>query len=414
MRRDPSAPAGPASGRHADPGAAAARAGGHVAPPGGDPRAGGTTLRLRGVHKRFGDVVAVRDLDLDVRAGEFLTLLGPSGSGKTTLLNIVAGFLDPDAGEVYINDDLATLKPPHLRNIGMVFQSYALWPHMTVYENVAFPLRMRGRGRAEVRSRVQDTLALVKLEGLGSRLPRQLSGGQQQRVALARALVFNPALLLMDEPLSALDKKLREQMQLEIKHLQRALGITVIYVTHDQNEALLLSDRIAVLNHGTIEQLGTPADLYNRPANSFVADFVGESNLLTGCARVAASGGGRCTFETLTGTVLEGTTREAVQPGDAVTAVIRPERIQLVPSDGPAGGVNVCRATVREVIYLGDWVKYRVELASRDVLSLKVPDRGQGVVSGAGTPVHVGVSPDDVMVYRSEMAERVAGDRLEV
>src|SRR5207249_1438913 len=239
-------------------------------------------VELRQLSKSFGPVRAVDGVTLGLARGELLTILGPSGSGKTTTLRMIAGFTQPSSGAVLLDGKDITGLPAHRRDIGLVFQNYALFPHLTAGQNVAFPLQMRKISASEVRRRVAEAFALVGLKGLEERHPRELSGGQQQRVALARALVFRPRLLLMDEPLGALDRKLREQMQLEIKHLQKTLGITVIYVTHDQEEALFMSDRVAVTNAGTIVQIGTPVDLYNRPADRFVADFIGESNFLSG------------------------------------------------------------------------------------------------------------------------------------
>ena len=364
------------------------------------PDARGATVRLTNIHQRFDDVVAVRNVNLEVQAGEFLTLLGPSGSGKTTTLNIIAGFLEPTTGEVYINEEPATFKAPYRRNIGMVFQHYALWPHMTVFQNVAFPLRMRKESKTNIRTRVEQALAMVRLQGLETRLPRQLSGGQQQRVALARALVFNPPLLLMDEPLGALDKKLREQMQLEIKHLQRTLGITVIYVTHDQEEALFLSDRVAVTKGGTIVQIGTPADLYNRPADRFVADFIGESNFLAGTAHAVDASTHSCRLVTEGGSVLEGILTHAAEPQDRVVAAIRPEKIRLEVATRPPGEDHASQGRIVELIYLGDWVKYRVELTSGETIVVKVADRSGNEIHPVGTPVFLAVATRDVMVYR--------------
>jgi ABC-type Fe3+/spermidine/putrescine transport system ATPase subunit len=230
---------------------------------------------LENLTKIFGNVVAVEEIFLEVKRGEFITLLGPSGSGKTTILMMIAGFQIPTSGKIFIEEEMVIYQPPYKRNIGMVFQSYALFPHMTVFDNIAFPLRMRKVKEKEISKSVMRVLDLVELSEYGTRYPKQLSGGQQQRVALARAYVYNPPVLLMDEPLGALDKKLREQMQLEIKHFHESLGVTVIYVTHDQGEALTMSDRVAVMNKGRIEQVGSPTDLYERPSNKFVADFVG-------------------------------------------------------------------------------------------------------------------------------------------
>ena len=239
-------------------------------------------LVLRDLRKAFGSAVAVDGIDLEVRRGEFVTLLGPSGSGKTTTLRMIAGFMSPSGGSIEIDGQDMTRVPPYRRDVGMVFQNYALFPHMTAAQNVAFPLRMRKQSRAEIDRRVADALELVKLRHLAERYPRQLSGGQQQRIALARAVVFEPRLLLMDEPLGALDRKLREALQLEIIRVSRELGATVLYVTHDQEEALVMSDRIAIFSEGRIEQLGSGEDLYDRPASLFVADFIGESNILRG------------------------------------------------------------------------------------------------------------------------------------
>ena len=287
-------------------------------------------LELAGVSKRYDSIVAVDALDLSLRAGEFLTLLGPSGSGKTTTLMMVAGLQQPDAGNISLNGTSVARLPPYRRDIGMVFQSYALFPHMTVRRNVAFPLEMRRLTKSEIDRLVDEALALVKLPDHEDRLPKELSGGQQQRVALARAMVYRPALLLMDEPLGALDRKLREQLQLEIKRVHRERGISVLYVTHDQEEALTMSDRIAVMNRGRIEQIGTPEELYDRPATRFVASFIGDTNFLPG--RVI----GRT----------------------AVTIAVRPERIVLgPPREGALTG------TITDVVFLGTARKYVVRLA---------------------------------------------------
>ena len=249
-------------------------------------------IHIQGLTKRYGQLYALDNVDLEVKSGEFLTLLGPSGSGKTTLLMAIAGFNRPDAGSIKFGDEEVILRPPHKRNVGMVFQSYALFPHMSVAENIAFPLKLRGVSTAETAERVDAALQTVQLEGLGDRDIEQLSGGQRQRVALARAFVFRPRILLMDEPLSALDKKLREQMQIELKHLHEQLGVTTVYVTHDQREALTMSDRIVVINHGRLTQIDTPHNIYNHPANAFVADFIGESTMLP----LKADGKGICIF----------------------------------------------------------------------------------------------------------------------
>jgi len=320
-------------------------------------------LVLRGLRKRYGDVVVVDGLDLEVQPGEFLTLLGPSGSGKTTTLRMVAGFTLQDEGSIEIGGDDMSRVPAHRREVGMVFQSYALFPHMTAAQNVAFPLQMRGLSRSELRQRVAEALALVKLETLGERYPRQLSGGQQQRIALARAVVFRPRLLLMDEPLGALDRKLREALQLELLRISRQLGATVIYVTHDQEEALALSDRIAVFNGGRIEQLGSGEDLYQRPASLFVADFIGESNILRG--GLSGTDGGCALAWNGSALRVEGAALadRAVVDGPAAL-VVRPEQLRVETVDSPPDPArNALEATVTEVLYLGPTRKIELALA---------------------------------------------------
>jgi putative spermidine/putrescine transport system ATP-binding protein len=314
-------------------------------------------LELAGVRKRYDSLVAVDDLDLALAAGEFLTLLGPSGSGKTTTLMMVAGLQQPDAGSIRLNGVSVASLPPYRRDVGMVFQNYALFPHMTVRRNVAFPLEMRGTPTAEIARLVDEALALVKLPDHGERLPKQLSGGQQQRVALARAMVYRPALLLMDEPLGALDRKLREQLQLEIKRVHRERRISVLYVTHDQEEALTMSDRIAVFNKGRIEQIGTPEELYDRPATRFVASFIGDTNLVEG--RVLGVAGGICEIETAAGRIAA-SARTPLEAGAAVFVAVRPERVVLAPVQAAGGGLE---GVIIEQVFLGTSRKYVVRLA---------------------------------------------------
>jgi putative spermidine/putrescine transport system ATP-binding protein len=314
-------------------------------------------LELAGVRKRYDSLVAVDDLDLALEAGEFLTLLGPSGSGKTTTLMMVAGLQQPDAGSIRLNGVSVASLPPYRRDVGMVFQNYALFPHMTVRRNVAFPLEMRGTPAAEIARLVDEALALVKLPDHGERLPKQLSGGQQQRVALARAMVYRPALLLMDEPLGALDRKLREQLQLEIKRVHRERRISVLYVTHDQEEALTMSDRIAVFNKGRIEQIGTPEELYDRPATRFVASFIGDTNLLAG--RVLGVAGGICEIETAAGRIAA-SARTPLEAGAAVFVAVRPERVVLAPVQEAGGSLE---GVIIEQVFLGTSRKYVVRLA---------------------------------------------------
>ena len=311
------------------------------------------------LRKHYGALCALDDVDLEVRSGEFLTLLGPSGSGKTTLLMVLAGFIRPDAGSVRFGDDEVVLLPPHKRGIGMVFQNYALFPHMDVAGNVAYPLALRGIKGAEQAQRVAQALATVQLEGLGARRVDQLSGGQRQRVALARAIVFAPRIVLMDEPLSALDKQLRERMQIELRQLHEKLGTTTLYVTHDQREALTLSDRIAVINGGRIMQLGTPREIYEQPANRFVAGFIGESSFLP-----VQLNGSSASCE---GQALH-LPRPAARRG-AGTVMLRPERVRVLPvsagaAPAPAQTLNRLGARIRHLIFQGDSVLVQAALGA--------------------------------------------------
>ncbi len=330
-------------------------------------------IELANVTKHFQTVQAVREVCLNVGEGELVTLLGPSGSGKSTTLMMVAGHQTPDSGTIRIDGVDVTYLPPRQRDIGMVFQNYALFPHMTVEQNVGFPLRVRRQMRHDASEKVEAVLNLVRLQGLGARYPRQLSGGQQQRVALARALVFGPRILLMDEPLSSLDKQLREEMQLEIKRLQRELKITTIYVTHDQKEALTISDRVAVLNRGIVEQLGTPDDLYDRPSNKFVADFIGESNFLTG--RVAEIANGSCRVVTTMGLALQCPAQEKVALGQEITVAVRPESI-LIGSTPLGNDVNQLEGKLEEVIYYGEATRLSIRVNDRESLVVKQANTG--------------------------------------
>jgi spermidine/putrescine ABC transporter ATP-binding subunit len=336
-------------------------------------------------------------VSLDITPGEFITLLGPSGSGKTTTLMMIAGFHMPSSGEIFIGERPVTYLPPHQRNIGVVFQNFALFPHMTVSENIGFPLRMRHLREAEIRDKVAAALDLVGLPGYGTRYPKQLSGGQQQRVALARAIVFNPPVLLMDEALGSLDRKLRERMQLEIKSLHQTLGITIIHVTHDQAEALTMSDRVAVMNGGMIEQVGTPQDLYEHPANRFVADFVGESNFMTASVRgntesmhlLTIAGQLDCLVPRM----------DHVRPGDNVHLVVRPERILLGQEVGSTP--NRYEGQVQDIIYTGDVIKYRIALSGQVVIMATLQNRGPVTAFKRGEVIQVGWSPEDVRVFIS-------------
>ena len=312
----------------------------------------GAAVTLTGVEKFFDHTAAVRGVSLDIRPGEFLTLLGSSGSGKTTTLMMIAGFEKPSAGTIAIDGVMVQDLPPHRRGIGMVFQTYALFPHMTAGENIAFPLRQRGVDKATQRRLVRETLDLVRLPGHEDRYPRQLSGGQQQRIALARAIVFRPSLLLMDEPLGALDKQLRESMQREIRRLHQELGITFLYVTHDQEEALTMSDRIAVMNDGRIAQLGTPEDLYDRPADRFVASFIGESNFLTGVARGEDHGMAVIDHNNV---MLRAPSSHPPRTGQKITVTIRPERMYF---KAPLPDSNTLRVRIIESSFTGECRRY--------------------------------------------------------
>ncbi|MBI3710469.1 MAG: ABC transporter ATP-binding protein [Proteobacteria bacterium] len=351
------------------------------------PTGGGGDLTIVGVVRRFGPVTALAGIDLAVRKGEMLTILGPSGSGKTTLLKVVAGFETPDEGDVLLGARTVTFAAPAKRDIGMVFQNYALFPHMTVAQNIAFPLEMRKVAKADAAKRVEDVLRLVDLAGLGGRLPRQLSGGQQQRAALARAIVFGPRLLLLDEPFGALDRKLREQMQLEVRRLQQHLGLTALFVTHDQEEALILSDRIAVMDQGRIIQLGTPQEIYRRPVNRFVAGFIGESNLFR--ARVAGQG-----YAALDGGARFRLPADAPPEGTEIGLLLRPERPK--PLANGAAADNSFAGSILDVVYLGETVKYRIRLDPGIEIVVRWPFHGSAGSLRKDDRVTLGWSGEDL------------------
>jgi putative spermidine/putrescine transport system ATP-binding protein len=319
-------------------------------------------LLVEGLCKRYGATTALEPTQLSVAEGEFLTLLGPSGSGKTTLLQLICGLVEMSEGRVVIDGRDQSDTPVHQRDIGLVFQHYALFPHLTVEENIAFPLKMRGRPAAEVKKRVSDALGMVHLGHLAGRFPRELSGGQQQRVALARCFVYQPSVILMDEPLGALDKKLREQMQIEIKRLHRESGATIIYVTHDQEEALALSDRICLMNHARIEQLGTPREIYERPQTAFAADFIGISNILRGNF---VETDGRRMLETTFGRFQLPSTAGATGQGGAL--IVRPESLHLGNSSG-----NVLSGRVSEIVYAGSETRVIVTLGEGHLITLRL------------------------------------------
>jgi len=352
-------------------------------------------VELRELRHHYGDVVAVDSVDLGIVEGEFLTLLGPSGSGKSTLLMMIAGFLTPSAGQIFVGGRNISDTPPHRRDMGMVFQNYALFPHMTVAANVGYPLRMRKVPRADVRRRVADALDLVGLAGMGGRTPRQLSGGQQQRVALARAFVFEPKVLLMDEPLGALDKKLRQQMQVELKRIHRRLGVTVVYVTHDQEEALTMSDRIVVMRAGRLEQVGPPAEIYNTPRSAFAADFLGDSNLVTG--RCAEHDGDLVRVEVADGRSLWARGFDPPDVDAEVTVSIRPERLHLAAPGSDPDALNCWQGTVVEKVYLGDAIRYRVETGDTFLLA-KQQEGGPAAELDIGAKVDLTWAPERATV----------------
>lgn len=348
-------------------------------------------IHIKSLTKKYGSMYALNSVSLDIKSGEFLTLLGPSGSGKTTLLMAIAGFNRPDSGSIKFGDSEVILTPPHKRNVGMVFQSYALFPHMSVAENIAFPLKLRGVSFEESAERVNEALTTVQLDGLGDRGIEQLSGGQRQRVALARAFVFRPRILLMDEPLSALDKKLREQMQIELKHLHEQLGVTTVYVTHDQREALTMSDRIVVINHGKLVQIDTPKAIYNKPANAFVADFIGESTILP----LESDGSGNLLFES-----------QLIQTNSSSTGdwslVIRPERLFVV-DDGVVIDAEKSVAftgTVRDFVFQGETAFVVMTMSNGQHVSFRFGTDSSSTENSLqpGQTVVVGLKRQDIIV----------------
>ena len=354
-------------------------------------------ISFRNIQKTYDGVnLIVRELNLDIERGEFLTLLGPSGSGKTTCLTMLAGFETPTAGEIRLAGRVINRVPPHQRNIGMVFQNYALFPHLTVTENLRFPLAVRKLPAAEIDAKVDKALAMVRMEGFGARYPQQLSGGQQQRIALARALVFEPQLVLMDEPLGALDKQLREHMQIEIRHIHESLGVTFIFVTHDQSEALTMSDRIAVFDKGVIQQVDTAGKLYEEPANAFVAGFIGESNTLHGT--VERLDGGRCGVRLDAGGGVSARVGDVAAVGARTLLSIRPERVFL--NGASERCENRFSATVQELIYLGDHVRVRMDVAGNSSFTAKVAIADLGHALKPGERVTAGVAADHVRAFQ--------------
>ena len=331
-----------------------------------------------------GKVLVVKDLNLDIAEGEFITMLGPSGSGKTTCLMMLAGFETPTNGEIYLDKKPISNIPPHKRGIGMVFQNYALFPHMTVYENLAFPLRVRKISKDDIDKKVDKALSMVSLSGFENRMPGQLSGGQQQRVAVARALVFDPAVVLMDEPLGALDKNLRESMQYEIKHIHESIGVTVVYVTHDQGEALTMSNRIAVFNDGKVQQLSSPDKLYEEPVNSFVAEFIGENNRFSG--QVTDVSKDKCKVKLDDGSEILANPIAVKSNGDKTIVSLRPERALINTKDKME---NNFKGKIEEIIYHGDHTRVRLNLLGNKDFILKVPNSSSNMDIKLGNQINV-------------------------
>ena len=348
-------------------------------------------VRFDKVDKSYdGKVLVVKDLNLDIAEGEFVTMLGPSGSGKTTCLMMIAGFETPTNGEIYLDSNPISNIPPHKRGIGMVFQNYALFPHMTVYENLSFPLKVRKFSKEGIDKKVDKALSMVSLSGFENRMPGQLSGGQQQRVAVARALVFDPQVVLMDEPLGALDKNLRESMQYEIKHIHESIGVTVVYVTHDQGEALTMSNRIAVFNDGKVQQLSRPDKLYEEPVNSFVAEFIGENNTFLG--EVIEISNNKCKVKLDSGTEILANPIVVKSKGEKTIISLRPERAIINPENKMD---NKHKGKIEEVIYHGDHTRVRLNLLGNKDFILKVPNSSVRMDIKLGNEINIGWNSHD-------------------
>jgi spermidine/putrescine ABC transporter ATP-binding subunit len=355
-----------------------------------------SAINLIKVTKKFGSVIAVDSVSLQIPRGKFLTLLGSSGSGKSTILMMIAGFYEPNTGEILLEGELVTPIPPYKRNIGMVFQNYALWPHMSVFKNVAFPLKMHKTPRGEINTKVKEVLELIQLRGFENRLPRELSGGQQQRVALARALVFNPKVLLMDEPLGALDKKLREHMQIELRKIQQNLGITVVYVTHDQEEALTMSDSIVVLDEGKIQQIGSPKELYERPKTKFVADFIGESNIIEGVITKNENGFLTIYINDIAYFKIQKTIDYKINK--KLLVAVRPEKISLMQfSPKNEGERIIIKGIVAEKVYIGNNTKYIFTIGNKISLKVQVQNRAGHEDYSIGDRLYLSWFADDMV-----------------
>ena len=355
-------------------------------------------VRFDKVDKSYdGKVLVVKDLNLDIAEGEFITMLGPSGSGKTTCLMMLAGFETPTNGEIYLDKNPISNIPPHKRGIGMVFQNYALFPHMTVYENLAFPLRVRKISKEDTDKKIDKALSMVSLTGFENRMPGQLSGGQQQRVAVARALVFDPAVVLMDEPLGALDKNLRESMQYEIKHIHESIGVTVVYVTHDQGEALTMSNRIAVFNDGKVQQLSSPDKLYEEPVNSFVAEFIGENNRFSG--QVTDVSKDKCKVKLDDGSEILANPIAVKSSGEKTIVSLRPERALINTKEKME---NNFKGKIEEVIYHGDHTRVRLNLLGNKDFILKVPNSSANMDIKLGNQINVSWNSFDARALDSK------------
>jgi spermidine/putrescine transport system ATP-binding protein len=368
-------------------------------------RSGGPCVVLNSVTKRFGELTAVDAIDLDIAEGEFFTMLGPSGCGKTTTLRMIAGFVEPDAGRILLHGADVTGVPPNRRPVNMVFQQYALFPHMSIYDNVAFGLKMKRVPRDDRADRIRDILRVVELEGYEDRRPRQLSGGQQQRVALARALVNNPEALLLDEPLGALDVKLRKQMQVELKRIQGELGTTFVYVTHDQDEALAMSDRIAVMNGGRVEQVGTPREVYERPETTFVADFVGSLNTLELAIDELVGDFAVARFAEGERVVVRG--NAALAAGDRIRVGVRPERVRIGAADGDGG--SRLAGVVAEIVYLGMYTQIHIDTRVGRIVSHRLADEPVGRLM-QGARIVVSWDPTDASLLHLDRSEPALGD----
>ncbi|MGB0467335.1 MAG: ABC transporter ATP-binding protein [Pontibacterium sp.] len=357
-------------------------------------------VRFQNIKKTYdGEAYVVKNLNLDVKRGEFLTLLGPSGSGKSTCLMMLAGFESPSSGSIFLDDKELNHIPPHKRDIGVIFQNYALFPHMTVEENVAFPLLIRKVPKHEVASKVKRALDMVQLGHLGSRRPAQMSGGQQQRVAVARSMVFEPQLVLLDEPLGALDKKLRESMQLELKHIHENLGVTMVFVTHDQSEALTMSDRIAVFNDGIIQQIDDPATLYEEPQNEFVANFIGETNMFRG--EVMSVQGEHCEVKLENGQLIRATNHAGLSLNDQTCISLRPEQAHFI-EDHQSDHCNHISSTVIECIYHGDHMRLSLDAGGDQSLMVKVPSSSLHSQLNSGQRISVGFNASDCRALRTQ------------